>query len=51
MNLVPIVDGAKPDADRAVYLMTRDNIIEGDNSRGSLARKYGLKKLPAAARI
>lgn len=29
-NLLPIVDGAEPDADRAVYLQTRDNIFEGD---------------------
>jgi hypothetical protein len=32
-------------------MMTRDNVLEGDNSRGGLARKYGLKRLPAAARI
>jgi arylsulfatase A-like enzyme len=51
-NLMPTVDGAQPpDTARAVYLMTRDNVLEGDNSRGGLARKYGLKRLPAAARI
>ena len=29
-SLLPVVDGAAPDADRAVYLQTRDNIFEGD---------------------
>ncbi len=51
-NLMPVVDGAQPpDAARVVYLMTRDNPFEGENSSPGLARKYGLKWLPAAARI
>jgi arylsulfatase A-like enzyme len=51
-NLMPVVDGAQPpDTERVVYLMTRDNPLEGDNSRGGLARKYRLKKLPAAVSI
>ncbi|KUI26146.1 hydrolase [Mycobacterium sp. IS-1496] len=38
-NLMPVVDGAAPDEDRAVYLMTRDNMLEGDSGASGLARK------------
>jgi hypothetical protein len=36
---MPVVDGAGPDEDRAVYLMTRDNMLEGDSGASGLARK------------
>ncbi|MBB2770770.1 UNVERIFIED_ORG: arylsulfatase A-like enzyme [Mycolicibacterium obuense] len=38
-DLMPVVDGAAPDEDRAVYLMTRDNMLEGDSGASGLARK------------
>ncbi|HEX7738322.1 MAG TPA: sulfatase-like hydrolase/transferase, partial [Marmoricola sp.] len=40
-NLMPAVDGATtPDsAKRAVYLLTRDNMLEGDSGASGLARK------------
>lgn len=39
-NLMPIVDGAPEDGDRAVYLMTRDNMLEGDTMASGLARRF-----------
>ena len=51
-NLMPVVDGAPADGDRAVYLMTRDNILEGDSGASGLGRM--LKKTsnpPALLRI
>lgn len=55
-NLMPVVDGADPsamaDRDRPVYLMTRDNMLEGDTGASGLARRLGLtKKPPAPLRI
>ncbi len=41
-NLLPVVDGAVPDADRAVYLQTRDNIFEGDAVASGAAIKLRL---------
>ncbi|MCA2262295.1 sulfatase-like hydrolase/transferase [Mycobacterium marseillense] len=38
-NLMPIVDGAPADDDRAVYLMTRDNVLEGDSGASGLGRQ------------
>ncbi|WP_082955051.1 sulfatase-like hydrolase/transferase [Mycobacterium mantenii] len=38
-NLMPIVDGAAADETRAVYLMTRDNMLEGDSGASGLARR------------
>ncbi|WP_197373193.1 sulfatase-like hydrolase/transferase [Mycolicibacterium baixiangningiae] len=38
-DLMPVVDGAAPDDDRAVYLMTRDNMLEGDSGASGLARR------------
>lgn len=38
-NLMPIVDGAAADEARAVYLMTRDNMLEGDSGASGLARQ------------
>lgn len=51
-NLMPVVDGAPADAARAVYLMTRDNMLEGDSGASGLARR--LKRAvnpPAPLRI
>jgi arylsulfatase A-like enzyme len=38
-DLMPVVDGAAADGDRAVYLMTRDNMLEGDSGASGLARR------------
>jgi len=37
-NLMPVVDGAAADEDRAVYLMTRDNMLEGDSGASGMGR-------------
>lgn len=37
-NLMDVVDGAPADHDRAVYLMTRDNMLEGDSGASGLGR-------------
>ena len=37
-NLMSVVDGAPADDDRAVYLMTRDNMLEGDSGASGLGR-------------
>ena len=38
-DLMPVVDGASADDARAVYLMTRDNMLEGDSGANGLARR------------
>jgi arylsulfatase A-like enzyme len=38
-DLMPIVDGAAADEARAVYVMTRDNMLEGDTGASGLARR------------
>ncbi|WP_396925228.1 sulfatase-like hydrolase/transferase [Mycolicibacterium sp.] len=51
-DLMPIVDGAEADENRAVYIMTRDNMLEGDTGASGLARR--LKRTvnpPAPLRI
>lgn len=51
-DLMPIVDGAPADDTRAVYIMTRDNMLEGDSGASGLARR--LKRTvnpPAPLRI
>jgi arylsulfatase A-like enzyme len=51
-DLMPVVDGAPADDVRAVYLMTRDNMLEGDSGASGLARR--LKRTvnpPAPLRI
>ena len=51
-DLMPVVDGAPADEARAVYLMTRDNMLEGDSGASGLARR--LKRTvnpPAPLRI
>ena len=41
-DLMALVDGsAEPDADRAVYLLTRDNMPEGDSGASGMARRVG----------
>ena len=41
-DLMPVVDGAdEPDRERSVYLMTRDNVLEGDSGASGLARRLG----------
>lgn len=47
-NLMPVVDGAPADDDRAVYLMTRDNILEGDSGASGLGRQLGRTTNPPA---
>ena len=42
-DLMPVVaDPAAADTDRAVYLMTRDNVLEGDTGVSGFARKFGI---------
>jgi arylsulfatase A-like enzyme/putative intracellular protease/amidase len=51
-NLMPVVDGDDADRDRPVYLMTRDNMLEGDSGASGLARRLGrAAKPPAPLRI
>ncbi|QEN16962.1 sulfatase-like hydrolase/transferase [Mycolicibacterium sp. ELW1] len=38
-NVMPIVDGAPADDTRAVYIMTRDNMLEGDTGASGLGRR------------
>ncbi|KGI69235.1 sulfatase-like hydrolase/transferase [Mycolicibacterium rufum] len=51
-DLMPVVDGAGADDRRAVYLMTRDNVLEGDTGASGLARMLKLTaNVPAPLRI
>jgi arylsulfatase A-like enzyme len=46
-DLMPVIDGAGHlPPDRAVYLMTRDNILEGDTGASPAARVLGLADAP-----
>ncbi len=47
-NLMPIVDGEPADEGRVVYLMTRDNMPEGDSGASGLARRLGRVTKPPA---
>lgn len=47
-DLMPVVDGASADEKRAVYLMTRDNVLEGDTGASALARQLGRDVNPPA---
>lgn len=38
-DLMPVIDGANQDDDRAVYIMTRDNMLEGDSGASGLGRR------------
>jgi arylsulfatase A-like enzyme len=47
-DLMPVVDGAPADDTRAVYLMTRDNILEGDTGASGVARRLNRTMNPPA---
>jgi len=47
-NLMPVLDGAAADENRAVYLMTRDNVLEGDTGASATARQLGRTVNPPA---
>lgn len=48
-DLMPVVaDPARADPDRAVYLITRDNMLEGDTGLSGLARRLGRSEDPPA---
>lgn len=48
-NLMPVVDRAEQaDTDRPVYLMTRDNMLEGDTGASGVARRMGRTASPPA---
>ena len=47
-DLMPVVDGAPADDHRAVYLMTRDNMLEGDTGTSGLGRQLGQTSNPPA---
>jgi len=51
-NLMPVAAGGEGDATRAVYLQTRDNVLEGDSGASLLARGLRLtRRTPAPLRI
>lgn len=51
-DLLPVVDGSSADERRAVYLLTRDNMPEGDSGASGVARRLGrIAKQPAPLRI
>ena len=47
-DLMPVVDGAPADDGRPVYLMTRDNVLEGDTGASGAARALRLTSNPPA---
>ncbi len=47
-NLMPIVDGAADDTGRAVYILTRDNMLEGDSGASGLGRRLKQTTNPPA---
>ncbi|EUA04165.1 sulfatase family protein [Mycobacterium kansasii 824] len=47
-NLMPVVDGGPADRSRAVYVMTRDNVLEGDTGASAFARQLGRTVNPPA---
>lgn len=47
-NLMPVVDGAAADQSRAVYLMTRDSVLDGDTGASGLARQLKRTENPPA---
>lgn len=48
VDLMPVVDGATADEGRAIYLMTRDNVLEGDTGASAAARSMGVTANPPA---
>ena len=52
IDLMPIVDGADPDPQRRVYLMTRDNMPEGDTGASGVSRSLNrIEDAPGPLRI
>lgn len=47
-DLMAVVDGAPADEERAIYLMTRDNVLEGDTGASAAARQLGHTVNPPA---
>lgn len=47
-DLMPVVEGAPADNSRAVYLLTRDNMLEGDTGASGVARALKLTSNPPA---
>ncbi|AKS35847.1 sulfatase-like hydrolase/transferase [Mycolicibacterium goodii] len=47
-DLMPVVDGAPADGHRPIYLMTRDNVLEGDTGASGAARQLGREANPPA---
>ncbi len=47
-DLMPVVDGAPADDQRAVYLMTRDDMLDGDTGASGLARALKRTSNPPA---
>ena len=47
-DLMPVVDGGPADDSRAIYLMTRDNVLEGDTGSSAAARALGRTVNPPA---
>jgi arylsulfatase A-like enzyme len=47
-DLMPVVDGGQADEDRAVYIMTRDNMLEGDTGASAVARRLRQTANPPA---
>ena len=45
-DLMPVVDGGPAERERTIYLMTRDNIMEGDTGASAVARGFGLAADP-----
>lgn len=48
VDLMPVVDGAPADEGRAVYLMTRDSVLDGDTGASAAARGLGMASDPPA---
>lgn len=47
-DLMPVVSGASADDHRPIYLMTRDNVLEGDTGASGIARQLGRDVNPPA---
>jgi arylsulfatase A-like enzyme len=47
-DLMPVVDGGPADEGRAIYLVTRDHVLEGDTGASAFARQLGRDVNPPA---
>ena len=45
-DLMPVVDGAPGDHHRPIYLITQDNVLEGDSEASGVGRQLGLTVNP-----